>query len=143
MTGKEKAQQKVKRYDLMGNVIKSHIDQLKEKLKSGADVIKDLEFFQIAIESWSCNEENEELLKELNEYEEELAHWIKFPKSEDIDEFLKDSSSRILCRIVKERINVEELLKLYDVLHEMLDKDVPMPEVINVEELINFMDNCC
>lgn len=143
MTGKEKARQNVKRYYLMGNVIKSHIDQLKEKLKSGADVIKDLEFFQIAIESWSCNEENEELLKELNEYEEELANLIKFPKSEDIDKFLKDSSSRILCRIVKERINVEELLKLYDVLHEMLDKDVPMPKVINVEELINFMDNCC
>lgn len=146
MTGKEKIRQELKRYELMSKVFMYHTEKLNQKLKnekSGDEIKTDLEMFRIAVESWTCSEGNQNLLKEMEEYEEELDHLIEFPKSEDISNFLELSSSSILCSIANERMSIEKILKLHDLLYEMVNLDIPMPKVIDVKELRKFLDDCC
>ncbi len=143
MTGKEKVRQSILRYGNMRKVLQTHIDNLREKLRSSSECDGDFIAFQLALRSWIDTEENRLLSNQMKELDAEVIRYHNdIVSREELINFLTISGSDFIIGVIDEERRLQHRLELHNLLSEMKNQGEAMPDVINKDKLESYLVNC-
>lgn len=143
MTGKEKKYQEVRKYELMYKVLKNHIDELEECLARNIPVEAECSAFRLAIKSWVESEENQLISAQMKELDAEITRFKNGTvTSVEFANFLTTNGKNFITDVAGEKSRLEHRIELCNLLKTMQKQGEPMPEVINIYKLAQYLVEC-